>query len=281
MLNRKNLLTAALTSASLAAIAMPTSAWAQATPNVTADCTEAVEEVGNNPAATQFDPVTGDPILDPVTGDPVLVAAGDIIPFSTQCGVNSQASGSGATALGNVAQAAGAFSTAVGAGSFALADGSVALGSGAFVAAGATDSVAIGNGSEAIDALTVSFGREEDLTDPLNPIAAISRRLTNVAAGTGALDAVNKGQLDAATVDDKFIAINPSAGAANASASVAGSLAIGGGSKANFANALVIGEDASADASGGVALGFSSGRSANAIGTRQDYGCWRNRILPR
>ena len=84
LITKKAYLAAALTSASLAALAMPTSAWAQAVANTTADCTKAVEETGTNPAATQFDPVTGDPILDPVTGDPVLVAAGDTIPFSTQ-----------------------------------------------------------------------------------------------------------------------------------------------------------------------------------------------------
>ena len=133
LITKKAYLAAALTSASLAALAMPTSAWAQAVANTTADCTEAVEETGNNPAATQFDPVTGDPILDPVTGDPVLVAAGDTIPFSTQCGVKSQASGSGSGAKANTAN-----STAIGTGAETTRDNQIVLGRKTVTANGVT-----------------------------------------------------------------------------------------------------------------------------------------------
>lgn len=57
LITKKAYLAAALTSASLAALAMPTSAWAQATPNVTDECAPAIESsAGLNPEA--FDPVS-------------------------------------------------------------------------------------------------------------------------------------------------------------------------------------------------------------------------------
>jgi autotransporter adhesin len=268
MLNRKNLLAAALTSASLAALTMPTSAWAQATPNSVADCAVAVESTGTNPAATQFDPVTGDPILDPVTGDPVLVAAGDPIPFSTQCGIGSTASGSGATALGNVSIADGAFSTAVGAGSFAIADRSIALGAGAFVAAVATDSVAIGNGSEAVDALTVSFGRKADLSDPLNPIDAITRRLTNITAGIDANDAANVGQLNVAINNAVFNGVNPFVGISTLVSQDSAtfgedSIAIGAGTNVVGISSVGIGTFATANGEQSAAFGFGAFAGSN------------------
>jgi len=84
LITKKAYLAAALTSASLAALAMPTSAWAQATPNVTDECAPAIESsAGLNPEA--FDPVTGAPLN-----------AGDIIPDAVQCGIGATASGNGA-----------------------------------------------------------------------------------------------------------------------------------------------------------------------------------------
>ena len=68
MLNRKYLLAAALTSASLAALSMPTAAWAQdADPNATPECQEAI-----------FDATSG-------TG-----VAGTTVPDALQCGVGAK-----------------------------------------------------------------------------------------------------------------------------------------------------------------------------------------------
>jgi autotransporter adhesin len=83
--------------------------------------------------------------------------------------VNSQASGTNTTAVGDNAVASGNYA--------------VALGNNA--TASHTDSVALGNGSVSSGANTVSVGS-----------AAIKRRVTNVADGVSDFDAVNKRQLD-------------------------------------------------------------------------------------
>ena len=62
-----------------------------------------------------------------------------------------------------------------------------AVGFTSIVGALSFDSVAIGQGSVASESHTVSVGS-----------AAQQRRITNVAAGIGLFDAVNKGQLDKA-----------------------------------------------------------------------------------
>jgi len=93
---------------------------------------------------------------------------------------------SSATAIGNSASATTANSVAVGqSASVAAANGS-AFGANAVVQSGATNSVAIGQGSVATAANTVSVGS-----------AGNERRVTNVAAGVDATDAVNVGQLNA------------------------------------------------------------------------------------
>jgi autotransporter adhesin len=117
-------------------------------------------------------------------------------------GRNAQAQSAGSIAIGDGAVAAS--SVAIGAGSGALgtnttAVGDAALASGNFSAAygnqaraTADNSVALGNGSVADEANTVSVGA-----------AGGERRITNVAAGTGATDAANVGQVqagDAATL---------------------------------------------------------------------------------
>lgn len=98
-------------------------------------------------------------------------------------GANNMATGTGAVALGNASTASGASAIALGDGATAGGAGNVALGGGA--SANGANSVALGNGSVAAEANTVSVGA-----------AGAERRIVNVAAGTAATDAVNKGQLD-------------------------------------------------------------------------------------
>jgi autotransporter adhesin len=92
--------------------------------------------------------------------------------------------GSGSTALGIEASATGVEdAVALGEHAVVSAEGGTAVGQGATVAA--AGSVALGQGSVADRAGTVSVGS-----------AGNERQVTNVAAGTQATDAVNKGQLD-------------------------------------------------------------------------------------
>jgi trimeric autotransporter adhesin len=105
---------------------------------------------------------------------------------SASTGTNAIAIGTGAVATGSVAVGAGA---SAGNGGAAFGDGAVATGSnatalGTNASATATNSVAIGSGSTNTVANTVSFGS-----------AGNERRLTNVAAGINATDAVNVRQL--------------------------------------------------------------------------------------
>jgi len=98
-----------------------------------------------------------------VQGTPTVAAAGAGIPVGTP------ATGFNAVAMGDGAVASGASSTAIGQGANATA----------------ANAVALGQGSVADRANTVSVGSEGN-----------ERQVTNVAAGTTATDAVNKGQLD-------------------------------------------------------------------------------------
>ncbi|RAI40304.1 hypothetical protein CH338_06575, partial [Rhodoplanes elegans] len=88
--------------------------------------------------------------------------------------------------FGDGAVATGANSTAVGPNSTATVANGVAIGNGAVVTA--ANSVALGAGSVASQPNTVSVGS-----------AGNERRITNVAAGVAATDAVNVAQLQAAT----------------------------------------------------------------------------------
>lgn len=148
LITKKAYLAAALTSASLAALAMPTSAWAQATPNVTDECAPAIESsAGLNPEA--FDPATGTPLT-----------TGDTIPDAVQCGIGATASGNGALAIGNGANAAFADSTVIGTDASAGARNTTAIG--ARAQALSENSVAIGSDSIANEDGTVSFGQAAD-----------------------------------------------------------------------------------------------------------------------
>ncbi len=115
------------------------------------------------------------------------LASGD---RSTAVGSGSRAAGSQSTALGVESSATAINSSAIGTRSLASGLGSTALG--AFSTALGDNSVALGNRSTANEELTVSVGNA--IGTPLNPI--FQRRLVNVAAGTGAFDAVNLSQLN-------------------------------------------------------------------------------------
>jgi autotransporter adhesin len=91
-------------------------------------------------------------------------------PSSIALGTGANAAGSGSIALGSAASASANNTTAIGTGASAIAPNSVALGTGAFANAPSTVSVGFVGGE---------------------------RRVVNVAAGTGATDAVNLNQLSA------------------------------------------------------------------------------------
>ncbi|MCA7921086.1 YadA-like family protein [Burkholderia cenocepacia] len=106
---------------------------------------------------------------------------------SIAIGTNTRHSGSGATVVGGNASAmGGGAGTALGLNSSAAGFASVALGMGTL--ASGRNSVALGTGSIADADNTVSVGS-----------AAVQRRITNLAAGTGATDAVNVSQLTGVT----------------------------------------------------------------------------------
>jgi len=105
---------------------------------------------------------------------------------ASSTGTNAIAIGTGAVATGSIGVGAGATASNGGA---AFGDGAVATGAnsaalGTNASATAANSVAIGSGSTNTVANTVSFGSTGN-----------ERRLTNVAAGVNATDALNVGQL--------------------------------------------------------------------------------------
>ena len=113
-------------------------------------------------------------------------------------GNGAQATGAGAIAQGQGAVASFAGAVAIGAGAQATADPTTAIGNnaiasatnataiGANAVASATNSVALGQGSIADRANSVSVGSAQQ-----------TRQITNVAAGTSGTDAVNLNQLNA------------------------------------------------------------------------------------
>jgi len=207
-------------------------------------------------------------------------------------GTSSAANGAGAAALGANATATGARALAVGGQAQTLAADGSAIGNGASVTAAGTNSVALGRGSVASEANVVSLG---------TTAANGQRRIINLAAGTGATDAVNLGQMNGALatkVDNAYFKIGSYSGNGNmppltpASASnygVAigagavtsnwhgtalgtlsqasyGGTAIGeyatAGSTATVRNASALGASADADADNAVALGATSKATA-------------------
>jgi autotransporter adhesin len=125
-------------------------------------------------------------------------------------------------AIGNGSNATDATDTAFGSNANVGADSGTAVGSGASIAAVATDSVAVGAGSSVTAASGTAIGQGASVTasaavaigqgsvaDQANTVSVGSagneRRVTNVAAGTGATDAANVAQVqdgDAATLQN-------------------------------------------------------------------------------
>ncbi|WP_039599232.1 ESPR-type extended signal peptide-containing protein [Ralstonia sp. A12] len=109
---------------------------------------------------------------------------------SIATGVNAEASGANSIALGSTdndafrARATGSNAIAMGVNARGTADNGIAVGQNADVQATATGSVALGSGSIASAANTVSIGN-----------TTTQRKLVNMAAGTQATDAVNVSQL--------------------------------------------------------------------------------------
>ncbi|TDU23197.1 trimeric autotransporter adhesin, partial [Panacagrimonas perspica] len=113
-----------------------------------------------------------------VQSNSVAIGSGAVAQSSVAVGTGAQALGTNTTALGDNASATGEFGVAVGNNAQATA----------------ANSVALGNGSVADQANTVSVGS-----------ATNQRRITNVAAGVDATDAVNMSQLrDLGHSVDKF-----------------------------------------------------------------------------
>lgn len=108
-------------------------------------------------------------------------------PSSLAVGAEAEAGDEYGVALGAYSLADDFDAIAIGASSRAFEQGSLAIGSLARVDSGATNAVALGYGSLATHANTVSIGQ-----------AGSERRIVNVAAGTGLTDAVNLGQLNSA-----------------------------------------------------------------------------------
>lgn len=106
-----------------------------------------------------------------VQANSVAIGAGARANSSVALGTGAQAVGTNTTAVGDDANASGQFAVALGNNARATHD----------------NAVAIGNGSQTSAANTVSIGA-----------AGAERRITNVAAGTTATDAVNVAQLSSA-----------------------------------------------------------------------------------
>ncbi|MEZ5535234.1 MAG: YadA-like family protein [Thiolinea sp.] len=108
-------------------------------------------------------------------------------PQATALGSFAQAIGEFSTAVGGAAQIEAQGGTALGANSFIEAANGTALGLEAYVTEAAVGAVALGSGSVADEANTVSVG---------DSAAGVTRRITNVAPAVNQYDAVNLGQFE-------------------------------------------------------------------------------------
>lgn len=106
---------------------------------------------------------------------------------ATAIGSFAQALGEFSTAVGGTAQIEASGGTALGANSFIEAANGTALGLEAYVTEAGVGSVALGSGSVADEANTVSVG---------DAGFGLTRRITNVAAAVNEYDAVNLGQFE-------------------------------------------------------------------------------------
>ncbi|NCT71756.1 MAG: hypothetical protein GXC75_12510 [Xanthomonadaceae bacterium] len=211
---------------------------------------------------------------------------------ATALGRNSRATGVNAIAVGgaavvaDAATASGARSTALGYGSAASGTDAIAIGNGT---ASAADAVALGNGAESTHAGSVALGANSiadgstladaaysptgDLADiaGVTPVGEVSvgsagheRRITNVAAGANATDAVNVAQLQAAQThyysvnDDGVVGGNYN----NDGATGINALAAGVDASASGARSVAIGYNAMATGVGTAAIGNGAGRGS-------------------
>jgi len=237
-------------------------------------------------------------------------------------GGSSMASADNAVALGTRSEATGINSIAAGVNSHANANNTVALGS--LSVAGATNATAVGNGANASAINTVALGQSSvasgasaigigfranaqadnsvalgagSVANRINSVSVgnvgSERQITNLAAGTVGTDAVNLAQLNAAIAnvdgnspyfkangagDGSDAASATGAGSvaigSNAKTFVAGGVAIGSSATAGMANSIAIGNDVIA-AQDGVAIGQGAraqNANATAIGTKSAAG---------
>nr|WP_237489091.1 YadA-like family protein [Tsuneonella aeria] len=102
-------------------------------------------------------------------------------------------------------------------------------------------------------------------------------KITGLAAGTAASDAVNKGQLDAAIASigggggggSPYLAINASGTAA--SATQTNSIAMGSAAAAQGVNSMAMGVGANVTSESGTAIGSDSAADSDAIGARAEF----------
>ena len=169
------------------------------------------------------------------------------------------------TAIGSEAWATEDGATVVGYNSYAQASNATVLGSNTWTTKDAGNSVALGAGSLADRANTVSVGAAQEWVDAAGVThSAINRQLTNVAAGTQATDAVNKGQLDAVAATADAVGQRFKAnGSGTASATGADAVAIGGNANASGSRSNALGSGATAIGNAALALGANSGASGN------------------
>jgi autotransporter adhesin len=135
-------------------------------------------------------------------------------------GSDANANGSNGVAVGGGAFAAGPNDTAIGGNASVGADGSTAVGANSTISSTSTNAVAIGEGASVDAASGTAIGQGASVTgtnsvalgqgsvaDRDNTVSVGSvgneRQVTNVADGTAATDAVNKGQLDTGIAEAK------------------------------------------------------------------------------
>ncbi len=150
-----------------------------------------------------------------VQGTPTAAVVGSITPAATSTAVGTAAVANHVTgtAIGGSAYAHGPNDTAIGSNARVNADGSTAVGANTQIAAVATNAVAMGEGAQVSAASGTAIGQgarasaqgavalgQGSIADRANTVSVGSvggeRQVANVAAGTRATDAVNKGQLD-------------------------------------------------------------------------------------
>ncbi|RPE81582.1 ESPR-type extended signal peptide-containing protein [Vulcaniibacterium tengchongense] len=194
-------------------------------------------------------------------------------------GIMSAASGNNSVAVGWATEAAGE-STALGGDADALASGATAIGRGAKVQAGATNSTALGIGAVVNQNVTgaVALG-SGSVADRANTVSVgsgtVKRQIANVAAGTQDTDAVNVKQLNdalATQVDDTYVKVKGTSGAAAKVSGLDGNIALGYGADSSSSlqnNSVAIGTAAKAANNGAIAIGqrtAASGSGAMAFG---------------